>query len=79
MNSPRKKTTKKKIAAEASIGPDFFSHILWGGSVALLLCAMCYGESTTKEIKRIYPPKRGSQMRLNFSCMGFVRTDLSCR
>jgi plasmid maintenance system antidote protein VapI len=30
MNSPRKKTTKKKIAAAAGIGPDFFSHILWG-------------------------------------------------
>jgi hypothetical protein len=27
---------------------------------------MYYGESTTKEIKRIYPQKRGSQMRLNF-------------
>jgi plasmid maintenance system antidote protein VapI len=30
MISPRKKTTKKKIAAEAGINPDFFSHILWG-------------------------------------------------
>jgi hypothetical protein len=41
--------------------------------------AVCYGESSTKEIKGIHPQKRGSQMRLNFSCMGFVRTDLSCR
>jgi plasmid maintenance system antidote protein VapI len=30
MNRPRKKTTKKKIAIAAGIGPDFFSHILWG-------------------------------------------------
>ena len=59
-------------------GELFFSR-WWGGGVALLLCAMCCGESTTKEIKRIYPQKRGSQMRLNFSCMGFVQTDLSCR
>lgn len=30
MFSHKKKTTKKKIAAEAGIGPDFFSQILWG-------------------------------------------------
>jgi len=38
-----------------------------------------YGETTTKEIKRIYPQKRGSHLRLNFSCMGLIQTDLSCR
>jgi hypothetical protein len=30
----------------------------------------CYGESTIKETRRIYPQKRGSYLRLNFSCMG---------
>ena len=30
MFNSKKKTTKKKIAAEAGISPDFFSHILWG-------------------------------------------------
>lgn len=30
MFNTKKKTTKKKIASEAGIGPDFFSHILWG-------------------------------------------------
>jgi len=33
----------------------------------------------TKEISRIYPQKRGSHLRLNFSYMGCVQTDLSCR
>jgi len=28
MIGSKKKTTKKKIAAEAGISPDFFSHIL---------------------------------------------------
>jgi plasmid maintenance system antidote protein VapI len=30
MRTPKKKTTKKKIAIMANIGPDFFSHILRG-------------------------------------------------
>jgi plasmid maintenance system antidote protein VapI len=30
MRPPRKRTTKKQIARDAQIGPDFFSHILWG-------------------------------------------------
>lgn len=57
------------------MGELFFSR-LWGWCCSI---DMRYGESTTKEIKRIYPQKRGSQMQLNFSCMGFVQTDLSCR
>jgi hypothetical protein len=37
-----------------------------------------YGESITKEIRLLYPEqKRGSHLRLNFSCMGFGQTDLS--
>jgi len=44
-----------------------------------LVLLYCYGESMTKEIKRIYPQKRGSHLRLNFSYMGCVQTDLSCR
>ncbi|MBA3006958.1 MAG: hypothetical protein FP810_10345 [Desulfocapsa sp.] len=30
MRTPKKKTTKKKIAMMANIGPDFFSHIIRG-------------------------------------------------
>jgi len=36
-----------------------------------------YKCSITKEIRLLYPEqKRGSHLRLNFSCMGFGRTDL---
>jgi hypothetical protein len=37
-----------------------------------------YKCSITKEVRLLYPEqKRGSHLRLNFSCMGFGQTDLS--
>jgi len=64
------------------VGEGNYAH---GGRVVFLplmgwgCCsiAICYGESSTKEIKGIHPQKRGSQMRLNFSC--FPVWDLSGR